>query len=319
MDYEFAPMEGITDWRYRRAHSRAFSGVDRYYMPFLSPSQGHAFTRREKEEIDPAHNEGVNAVPQLLTRRAEDFLWAAGELAALGYREVNLNLGCPSGTVTAKGKGAGFLARPEELEQFLDTVFSAALPIAISVKTRLGMREEDEFPALLALYNRYPIARLIIHPRVREDYYRRPVRPGAFLRALGESRNPVGYNGDLVTAEVCRRVERTWPDLAALMAGRALVGDPALFRKVRGGPPASKEELERFHGELYETYAAAFGSRRNAMLRMKELWFYHIHLFRDGEKYGKHLKKARDPAEFEAWSAAAYRDLELLEDLPRVQ
>ena len=113
MDYEFAPMEGITDWRYRRAHSRAFSGVDRYYMPFLSPSQGHAFTRREKEEIDPAHNAGVRVVPQLLTRRAEDFLWAAGELAARGYREVNLNLGCPSGTVTAKGKGAGFLARPE--------------------------------------------------------------------------------------------------------------------------------------------------------------------------------------------------------------
>ena len=319
MDYEFAPMEGITDWRYRRAHSRAFSGVDRYYMPFLSPSQGHAFTRREKEEIDPAHNAGVRVVPQLLTRRAEDFLWAAGELAALGYREVNLNLGCPSGTVTAKGKGAGFLARPEELEAFLDAIFSAGLPIAISVKTRLGMRSEEEFPALLALYNRYPIARLIIHPRVREDYYRRPVRPGAFVRALGESRNPVGYNGDLVTAEDCRRAERTWPDLASLMAGRALVGDPALFRKARGGPPASKEELERFHGELYETYAAAFGSRRNAMLRMKELWFYHIHLFRDGEKYGKHLKKARDPAEFEAWSAAAYRDLELLEDLPRVQ
>ena len=150
MDYEFAPMEGITDWRYRRAHSRAFSGVDRYYMPFLSPGQGHAFTRREKEEIDPAHNAGVRVVPQLLTRRAEDFLWAAGELAARGYREVNLNLGCPSGTVTAKGKGAGFLARPEELEAFLDAIDAAALPIATSVTTRLGRRREEEFSALLS-------------------------------------------------------------------------------------------------------------------------------------------------------------------------
>ena len=110
-------MEGITGYIFRNCHSRYFPGVDRYYMPFLSPRQDHNFTRRELDDILPEHNEGVHAVPQLLTRQPEDFLWAAGELAAMGYREVNLNLGCPSGTVTAKGKGSGLLARREELEQ----------------------------------------------------------------------------------------------------------------------------------------------------------------------------------------------------------
>jgi tRNA-dihydrouridine synthase len=82
-------MEGITGWLYRDVHHRCFPGVDKYFMPFLSVSQDHVFPRRELQDILPTHNEGVPAVPQLLTRRAEDFLWAAGKLAAMGYREVN--------------------------------------------------------------------------------------------------------------------------------------------------------------------------------------------------------------------------------------
>ena len=121
----FAPMEGITGAVYRNAHHRSFPGLDKYFMPFLSPSQNHVFTRRELRDILPMYNEGVPAVPQLLTRRAEDFLWAAGELAAMGYREVSLNLGCPSGTVAAKGKGAGFWPSPRSWTAFWRKFFPA--------------------------------------------------------------------------------------------------------------------------------------------------------------------------------------------------
>ena len=122
----FAPMEGITGALFRRTHRRFFPGVDRYFMPFLSPSQHHVFTRRELRDILPEQDGDLDAVPQLLTRSGADFLWAAGELARMGYREVNLNLGCPSGTVTAKGKGAGMLGRPEELDHLLEDIFSAS-------------------------------------------------------------------------------------------------------------------------------------------------------------------------------------------------
>ena len=115
MNYYFAPLEGVTGSEFRRAHHRWFPGVDAYYMPFLSPTQDHVFTQRELRNVLPEHNQGFRAVPQLLTKNPEDFLWCAGELAAMGYGEVNLNLGCPSGTVTAKGKGAGMLARPAGL------------------------------------------------------------------------------------------------------------------------------------------------------------------------------------------------------------
>lgn len=317
MQYEFAPMEGITGYLYRNAHHRYFSGVDKYYMPFLSPSQDHVFTKRELREIVPEHNQGINVVPQLLTKRAEDFVWAAGELERMGYREVNLNLGCPSGTVAAKGKGAGFLGDPEGLERFFDEIFSAGLRVDVSVKTRLGLRDEEEFPAILEIYGRYPISRLIIHPRVRQDMYRNKVRREAFSRALEQCSLPVCYNGDLLTAGQCLEIQRDFPQAEAVMLGRGLIADPALASKARGGPGADKQSLGGFLEEVYQGYSRDFASSRNAMLRMKEIWFYLIHLFADSSAYGKKLKKVTDPRQYEELAAAVLRDLELKPMLER--
>ena len=166
----FAPLEGITSAVYRNEHFKHFSGVDRYYMPFVSPTQHHVNTPRELRDILPEHNGNTPVVPQLLTKCADDFLWAAGDLAAMGYKEVNLNLGCPSGTVAAKGKGSGFLGHPEELNRFLDEIFSRC-PIDISIKTRLGVHQPDEFGPILEMYNRYPVKELTIHYEVNLEYF----------------------------------------------------------------------------------------------------------------------------------------------------
>ncbi len=313
----FAPMEGVTGYLFRQIHQKYFPGVDRYYMPFLSPRQDHSFTRRELEDVLPEHNGDVEAVPQLLTRRGEDFLWAAGELAAMGYREVNLNLGCPSGTVVAKGKGSGLLGRTEELERLLDEVF-ARTPAAVSVKTRLGLRDPEEFGPLLELYNRYPIAELTIHPRVQKDFYKNRVRMDAFAAALAASRNPVCYNGDLVTPEDVAGLRDRFPAVEAVMAGRGAVADPALFAKVKGGAPADRETLRVFHDELYEAYRRSFGSDHSAMMRMKELWGYLIGLFRDSGRQAKALRKERDPRGYEARVGEIFATLELARDASAV-
>ena len=296
---------------YRRAHSRWFSGVEKYYLPFISPTQDHLFTKRELKELVPEHNEGINAVPQLLTKRAEDFVWAAGALGEMGYPEVNLNLGCPSGTVAAKGKGSGFLRDTRGLEEFFDHVFSAGLKVNVSVKTRLGFAEEEEFEALLDIYNRYPIHQLTIHPRVKKDMYKGAPRMGAFTRAAERCRVPLCYNGDLVTAQQCHALAERFPEVNCMMMGRGLIGDPALAEKARGGAGADKERLGAFLEEIYRGYAQDFQSERNAMLRMKEIWFYLIHLFEDSERYGKKLKKTTDAGEYEQLVAGILRDLEL--------
>lgn len=306
MEYYFAPMEGITGAQFRQIHHSLFPGVDKYYIPFLSPTQDHVFTPRDLRAVLPEHNQGFHAVPQLLTRNPQDFLWAAGALADMGYEEVNLNLGCPSGTVTAKGKGAGLLGRREELERMLDGIF-AAPPAAISLKTRLGMEDPEEFPALLELFSRYPVSLLIIHPRVRQDFYRRPVRMDSFRFALDHYRGPICFNGGLLTPEDCAAFAREFPQVDRVMLGQGLLADPALVRRLRGGPAASREELRQFHDALHHTYLELFASQRNAAFHMKELWHYLSHRFQGPEKALKAIRKASTPQAYDAGVEQMFR------------
>ena len=205
MKIYLAPLEGITNYVYRKALFTCFDGFDKYFIPFIRAKQNLNLSGREKKDISPENNSGMYTVPQILTRNADDFLRTANQLKEYGYQEVNLNLGCPSKTVVTKGCGAGFLARPEELEQFLDRIFSKT-DMKISVKTRLGMENAEEFPRLMEIYNRFPMEELIIHPRVQTDYYKNTPRMESFLNALEKSKNPVVYNGDIFNKEKYQQV-----------------------------------------------------------------------------------------------------------------
>ncbi len=296
---DFAPMESLGSAIFRRLHAQFFSGVDRYYIAFVTPTREPRFTERQLKELKREVNAGINAIPQLLTRRAEDFIWAAQALADMGYKEVNLNLGCPAGTVVAKGKGAGFLRDTHALELFLSQIFSANLSIPISVKTRLGWSSEEEFERLTDVFNAFPIHCLTIHARVKTDLYRGKARIDAFEKALPSLSMPIGYNGDIVSKEHIKAIEKRFPTLSQIMVGRGLVADPALFRKARGGTPASLKELQSFTDALYEEHAFLWGSSKNAMMRMKEYWFLLSNLF-DGnaQKDLKLIFKARTEAEY---------------------
>ncbi len=312
MEYLFAPMEGITGAMFRRIHHRYFPGVDRYYMPFVTATHDRVLTPRDLRNVAPEENPGFAAVPQLMARDAGDFLWYARALADMGYREVNLNLGCPSGTVTAKGKGAGLLAAPEVLEPMLEEIYAKA-PCAISIKTRLGMRDPEEFPRLLEIFRRFPVSLLIIHPRVREDFYRRPLRRDAFARALECYPGPVCYNGGLVTLGGIRGFQQEFPQVEQVMIGQGLLADPALVSKAKGGPGADRDRLRAFHDELYHTYLEAFHNERGTVYHMKELWSYLGRLFEGAEKPLKQIRKAAARGPYESGVACIFQ-LPLRED-----
>ena len=313
MKYYCAPLEGLTDYTFRQVHHKYFPGTDRYYTPFLATTQNRVFSPREFRESIPEHNEGIALVPQLLGKNAEDFLWTARELGRMGYEEVNLNLGCPSGTVTAKGKGSGMLADPAALDAFLEAVFSC-LDMKLSVKTRLGLEEPDEFWPILEVYNKYPIAELTIHPRTRRQMYKGKVHIEHFAKALAASKAPVCYNGDITTLSLGRKAEEDFPGVTALMIGRGLAADPALIRKLQGGPGAAAAELRGFFEELFELYKERFGSAKNALSRMKGIWFYTIHLFADDQKYAKRIAKAAQPSDYQALMQTIFSDLILRAD-----
>lgn len=308
--FDLAPLDGITKRVFRQVWHQHFGGADRYFIPFISPTDQHIITPRDRRELD--NPEGLPQVPQVMAKRAADFVWAAGALADMGYTEVNLNLGCPSGTVTAKGKGSGLLMDPDALDRFLDEVFSGA-SVPVSVKTRLGYNTPEEFPRLLEVFNRYPIACLTIHPRVRPEKYRGAVHMDSFALAVAESRNPLCYNGDLTSVEGIRALETRFPDLNAAMIGRGAVADPALFRRLRGGPAATREELRAFTAELYQSYQGFYGQAAPASQRMKEVWFYLIHLFDGGGRLGGRMRRSRGPKAYEELEAQIFQELELLD------
>ena len=313
MRLEFAPMEGITDDIFRRLHHRYFPGVDRYYTPFLSPGEGRGLAGKDLRQVLPENNPGLSLVPQLLTASAEHFLSAAKILEDLGYREVNLNLGCPSGTVTAKGKGAGLLypERREQLRAFLGEIFDRC-PLTISVKLRLGKEDPREFPEILSLLSAYPVGLLILHPRVRTDLYRRPVRWEWLDWARESTRLPLALSGGIPTASALAGVDTR--GLEAVMFGRGLVADPALVTKLKGGSGADRETLEAFCGEFFQETAAHLGGARPTMFRMKEIWSWLILLFDGREKLWRQLRKCTDLGEYRILVHRIFQELPLRQE-----
>ncbi len=316
MEFLFAPMEGVTGRIYRRVHARFFPGVSRYYAPFFSPSGDHHFPLRGLTDLLPEENPGVDLVPQLLTNRAEDFIWAAASLMDRGYKEVDLNLGCPSGTVAAKRKGAGFLLLPQELDAFLEAVFSAPelSGLSLSLKTRIGFADEGEWERLLGIYRQYPLSQLIVHPRLRSDFYTGPVRPAAFALALEGSPFPVTWNGDVFSPADLETLRARYPGLDRVMLGRGLAAEPGLAARLATGEVCSRETLHAFHEAVSEEYRSVLYGDTALCHRMKELWSYLILHFEGGEKHFKRLTKARRWEEFHLASEAIFAELPLRED-----
>lgn len=314
MNIYAAPMEGITGYVYRRALNEVFGYYDKYFMPFISPNQKGHFSAKEKENLSPDNNAGMYAVPQILTRNADDFIETAKKIAESGYTEVNLNLGCPSRTVVTKGRGAGFLQYPEELKRFLDRIFawserekSRGSGCDISIKTRVGMECEEEFDPVLSIYGQLPYKELIVHPRLQADYYKYPVRPHMFKKVYdsfisrGEDFSRLCYNGDIFTRADAEKMTGLFPGVVCVMIGRGMLSNPGLAREIKTGMKATAEELTKFHDRIYEDLREIMSGPVPTLFKMKELWFYMKDMFdeRESEPFMKKIKKARRLPEYE--------------------
>ena len=277
MQIYLAPMEGITTFVYRNAFIQHYGGIDKYFTPFLSNKN---LSSKEINDVSPEHNKGLVVVPQILTNQAEVFLSIAARLADYGYREVNLNLGCPSGTVTAKKRGAGFLSIPDTLESFLEDIFEKC-PLEISIKTRIGIKSVDEWEKLLAIYKKFPLKELIVHPRLREEFYEGTPHPEAF-RMTQETLPmlPLCYNGDIVSKTSYDEITDKLLPIERIMLGRGVLANPALPITLKTQSPEilpNARDLKRFwafHDEILEGYRELMSGDQPILFRMKELWTY---------------------------------------------
>ena len=297
MKFYLAPMEGITGHIYRNSYEKYFHNIDKYFTPFIVPNQSVSLKTKELKDLLPQNNKGLNIVPQILTNNAEGFILTANKLKQLGYEEINLNLGCPAGTVVSKKRGSGFLAYPEELDKFLDEIYKID-NMKISIKTRLGKERTDEFYKLIEIYNKYPLEELIIHPRTREDFYGNTPNLEVFKDALKLSKHSICYNGDIFTLNSYNKIINEFPEVNKVMLGRGILANPGLIGEIKNNEFANKEIIKMFHDEIFENYTILLNEDKNAMYRMKELWGYMSHIFNKKKKYYKKIKKAQKAIDY---------------------
>ncbi|MBS6183966.1 MAG: tRNA-dihydrouridine synthase family protein [Clostridium celatum] len=311
MKYYLAPMEGITGHIYRNAYEKYFHNIDKYFTPFIVPNQSLSLKTKELRDLLPENNEGLNVVPQILTNDAEGFILTANKLKQLGYNEINLNLGCPAGTVVSKKRGSGFLAYPEELDKFLDEIYKIN-DIKISIKTRLGKEIPEEFYNLIEIYNKYPLEELIIHPRTREDFYGNTPNLKMFKESLSLSKHSICYNGDIFTTKNYCEIVKDFPGIDKVMLGRGVLANPGLIGEIKDNKFISKEILKEFHDEIFENYTILLNEDKNAMYRMKELWGYMSHIFTDNKKYYKKIKKAQKAKDYREAVSRLFEEQEII-------
>lgn len=328
MLYELAPMEGITGYIYRNAYVKYFGGMDRYYTPFIAST---GLNHKELNDVLPEHNgafllgkeveekagQGEAArpclVPQILTNKAEDFLIIADRLRRMGYSHVNLNLGCPSGTVASRGRGAGFLGYPRQLDAFLEEIY-AKCPLVVSIKTRIGVEDMGNWGELLEIYEKYPVEELIIHPRIQRDYYSHPIRWEGVEMAVDRwertgSSIPICYNGEIHSLAEYQAFRQRFPQIQRVMLGRGVLKNPFLAGRLRsweqrqqdpGDTEQRRKVLWDFHQELLDGYRKIMSGDQNVLFKMKELWTYFGESFPGKEKALKKIRKAGNLAQYEA-------------------
>lgn len=311
MKYYLAPMEGITIHIYRNLYEKFFHNVDKYFTPFVVPNRSKNLRTRELRDVLPENNKGINVVPQILTNDSKGFIITARKLQELGYNEINLNLGCPSGTVVSKNRGSGFLAKREELDRFLEEIFTID-DMKISIKTRLGKDSAEEFYELIKIYNKYPMEELIIHARTREDFYGNTPNLEVFRDALELSTNSVCYNGDIFTANDHENLTKAFPNLETMMIGRGIIANPGLLDEIISDKFLDKQLLKQFHDELLYEYLEVFKDEKNTMFKMKEMWGFMIHIFSDNKKYLKKIKKSQKVSDYEEAVSILFNEQEII-------
>lgn len=310
MKFYMAPMEGITGYVFRNAYRRHFHDVDKYFLPFVDARPSGKFGSKEKKDLAPENNEGMYAVPQILAIRGDSFVPTAKAIADLGYKEININLGCPSGTVVSKGKGAGALKDLERLKEFLDRVYENT-DLKISIKTRLGMEQPEEFMPILELYNQYPVSELIIHPRVRREMYNGDVHLDYYRHAVEHGRAELCYNGNIFTKEDYGNIRKEFPQTDRVMLGRGLLTNPGLIGSIHG-QDLKKDTLKEFCDDIYTGYRTSIPGPKNFLFKVKELWFYLARNFTNYEDYYRRIMKADDAISYEIAVNTLFREQELV-------
>ncbi|MBO4609112.1 MAG: tRNA-dihydrouridine synthase family protein [Lachnospiraceae bacterium] len=304
MEIYFAPMEGMTSPLLRRNHAQCFGGCDKYYSPFISTNEAISMNNKELEDVDHEQNKGLTLIPQIISNSAyQSAMYIKLLSEKYGYDEVNINLGCPSGTVVSKGKGSGMLRDPEAMDAYLGGLQEELAKLSdegvsipkVSIKTRIGFYEPEEHIRITQILKSHPAYQVTVHPRTRKQMYGGEVNLDAFAHMYDELRSAgigVVYNGDIKRPGDSEEILERFPDLDAVMIGRGLLADPSLARRIKGGEKASASEYAEYMEKILDGYIQKIGVENFILAKMKDLCNFMKPFFYGNDKGFKDMCKA---------------------------
>lgn len=307
-----APLQGFTDFTFRKVFSETFGGVDKYFIPYLSYGKGREIKKSQLREVFPENNVALPVVPQVLFSDEKELFDLVGILVEYGYKEINLNLGCPYPMATNKGRGAAWLEKPDVLNQLLQQLFANDFPAKFSVKMRAGMTDDQDAKAIFEVLNRFELEEVIYHPRTASQMYSGRANPQLFAEALELVKHPLVYNGDLLSEADLQELKALLPEQDSWMIGRGLLIDPALAALLKGEtiePKALRKRLKEFHDLLLESYSGRLDGAGHILMKMNQFWSYFSESFENPHKAMKLVKKSANMLKYNAAVVEIFRDL----------
>jgi tRNA-dihydrouridine synthase len=255
--FVLAPMEDVTDVVFRHVVSEAarpdvffteFTNSESYCHPDGIQSVRGRLTFTEDEQPIVAHIWGD---------KPENFRKMSIGMAELGYRGIDINMGCPVPNVAGHGKGCGLIRRPDVAAELIQAAKAGGLPV--SVKTRLGFTEIDEWRDWLTHILKQDIANLSIHLRTREEMSKVPAH-WELIPEIKELRDKVApdtlltINGDIPDRQTGLKLAQQY-GVDGVMIGRGIFHNPFAFEKEQK-EHSSKELLDllRLHLDLHDQY-----------------------------------------------------------------
>ena len=310
------PFQGITDAPFRNVFKKHFGGIDKYYTPFFTGIQKDHAKNLQVEEIDPTCNDVETLTPQILSTDAEEILRFASQCKELGYKEINLNMGCPFPRVANKKRGSGLLPYPEKIEAMLNAVFER-IDLNFSIKCRLGYFNPDEIVPVIDIFNQYPLSELIIHPRIGKQLYKGEADVKRFAELIPMIKAPLVYNGDIVSVDSFERIRKQVQPVNEFMLGRGLLANPFLAEEIKKNGILSefsepvRQKKDRLHAyvmDLYEDRLRHAGGSPKVLGRMKELWSYLMYSFDEPQDIWRKIKKINALKEYEEAVDAVFQE-----------
>jgi len=305
-----SPLQGFTDYRFRNAFQQFFDGIDVFYAPYIRFNGKMEIKPIYQRDLQVKNNPNPNIIPQVMTCRADEFIFAAKYVLSLGYKELNWNLGCPYPMVTNKGMGAGLVADPEKINRILDRVHTET-DIIVSMKMRMGYDHCREILDTFPILEKYPIKNVGIHARIGKQLYKGGVDLDGFQECINSTDLKLYFNGDITSVEIFKEMTARFPSIDHWMLGRGLIADPFLPSMIKSQtrqyPENRIEIFSKYHDTLFSSFEQKLTGEKAVIRKMLSFWEYFATTFPDPHKVVKKIKKAKT---FEVYDAAVDSILE---------